>query len=108
MWPESELLPMDLEAGREMSLFEMKIKLPGKRCTSKQEFHEIYPSLPTQAAQGNYSKSQNCGVRTDIKTRDLNLLRTVESFEEQKASTESDASYLPNRAKVLPQRIDNV
>lgn len=91
-----------------MSVSEIKIKLPAKKCTSEQKFHEMYPSSPTHAAWGKYSKYQNCGGRTDVKTRDLNVLRTVESFEEQKASTESDASSLPNRAKMLPQRTDNV
>jgi len=55
-----------------------------------------------------YSKSQNCSARTYVKTRDLNLLRTIENFEEQKGPTESDASLLPNRAKVLLQRTDSV
>lgn len=68
----------------------------------------MYPSLPSHAAQRKYSKSQNYGGRTNVKTRDLNLLRIVESFEEQKASTESDAYSLPNRAEVLRQRTDNV
>lgn len=68
----------------------------------------MYPNLPTHAAQGKYSKSQKCGGRTDVKIRDLNLLRTLESFEEQKDSTESVASPLPKRAKVLPQKTDNI
>lgn len=72
------------------------------------KFREMYPSLLSHAAQGKYSNSQNCGGRINVKTRDLNLLRIVENFEEQKASTESDAYSLPNRAEVLRQRTDNV
>lgn len=74
---------MNLTVRREMSLLEIKIKLTGKRSPSKQQFHEMYPNLPTYAAQHEYSKSQNCGRKTEVKTGSSNILRNAESFEEK-------------------------
>lgn len=74
---------MNLTVGKEMSLSEIKIKLTGKRSPSKQQFHEMYPNLPTYAAQHEYSKSQNCSKKTEVKTGSLNILRNAESFEEK-------------------------
>lgn len=61
---------------------------------------------PSLSTQGKYSKSQNCGDRTDVKG--FKSTQNHRSFEEQKAFRESDASDLPNRAKVQPQRTDDV
>lgn len=74
---------MNLTVGKEMSLLEIKIKLTGKRSPSKQQFHEMYPNLPTYAAQHEYSKSQNCSKKTEVKTGSLNILRNKKNFEEK-------------------------
>lgn len=66
---------MNLTMRREISLLEIKIKLTGKRSPSKQQFHEMYPSLPTYAAQHEYSKTQNCSRKTEVKTGSSNILR---------------------------------
>lgn len=90
-----------------MSLLQIKIKLTGKRWLSKQRFHEMYPNLPTCAAQDEYSKSQNCRRKTHIKTRNLNILRNVGSFAEKDPLQKMILPF-SNRAKLPPQRTDNI
>lgn len=82
-WPDSELLPMNLTVGR-----------------------YIY-KLPTCVAQDEYSKSQNCSRKTEVKIRSLNILSNVRGFEE-KSPLQKVMLPLSNRAKLLPQRTDNI